>query len=117
VTEASEALWGIIFFLVTFIMAGVGMLLGAKRRSKGTMMPIHHYWTSHQDFKQEQEQHPDIIATIQFRTTAEGGRKGPTPKDMFRCPFIFGQEAFDCGLHLNEVGAVHPGQTVIEGGR
>jgi hypothetical protein len=54
---------------------------------------------------------PDIIVTVRFYTAEEGGRKGPTPPDLFGCPFEFEGKLFDCRLLLNEVGALAPGAT------
>ena len=51
----------------------------------------------------------DIIATVRLYTTEEGGRKGPTPSDVFRCPLEFEGELFDCGLYLDESGPLAPG--------
>lgn len=55
---------------------------------------------------------PDLIASVHFFSSAQGGRKGPTPAGVFRCPLEFQGEKFDCGLHLQEVGPVSPGMTV-----
>ena len=52
-----------------------------------------------------------ITARIRFLTTAEGGRKGPTPTARFACPFEFAGEYFDCVLHL--AGSAAPGQTIV----
>ena len=54
---------------------------------------------------------PDIIATVRFYATEAGGRKVPTPPDVFRCPLEFKGEMFDCGLLLNEIGSLAPGAT------
>lgn len=55
---------------------------------------------------------PDFIASVHFFPSSRGGRKGPTPTRIFRCPLEFQGEKFDCGLHLEEVGAISPGMTV-----
>lgn len=52
---------------------------------------------------------PDIIASVHLYPTENGGRKGPTPRRIFRCPLEFEGEKFDCGLHLEAVGALAPG--------
>ncbi|MFO1114439.1 MAG: hypothetical protein U1E28_02045 [Beijerinckiaceae bacterium] len=54
---------------------------------------------------------PDIIAVVHFYPSEQGGRKGPTPPRIFRCPLEFEGEKFDCGLHLEEIGAIAPGIT------
>lgn len=54
---------------------------------------------------------PDIIATVRLYPTDAGGRKGPTPAEMFGCPFEFEGEKFDCRLLLKEVGSLAPGTT------
>jgi hypothetical protein len=52
---------------------------------------------------------PDIMASLRLYTTAEGGRKGPTPPDKLGCPFEFQGELFDCRLLLDETGPLAPG--------
>src|SRR5437762_2736828 len=52
---------------------------------------------------------PDIIASLHFFGTDEGGRNGPTPPKIFRCPLEFDGEKFDCVLHLEETGPLSPG--------
>ena len=52
---------------------------------------------------------PDIMASLRLYTTAEGGRKGPTPPDKLGCPFEFQGELFDCRLLLDETGPLKPG--------
>jgi hypothetical protein len=56
---------------------------------------------------------PDIIATVRFFTTEEGGRPVPTPVTVFRCLLEFEEEKFDCGLLLSKVGSLAPGATAI----
>jgi hypothetical protein len=53
--------------------------------------------------------HPDIVATVRFYTTQEGGRSNSTPPILFKCPLEFEGEKFDCGLHLEESGPLAPG--------
>lgn len=55
----------------------------------------------------------DLIARIRLYSTAEGGRNGPTPKDVFNCVFRFGGENFDCRLFLHEVGRLYPGVEAV----
>src|SRR6266851_9608867 len=55
---------------------------------------------------------PDIVVTLTFRPTERGGRKGPTPIRIFRCPLEFEGEMFDCFLHLEACGPIAPGMTV-----
>ncbi len=55
------------------------------------------------------ERAPDIIASVRFYPTEKGGRKGPTPRHIFRCQLEFEDEKFDCGLHLESVGPLIPG--------
>jgi hypothetical protein len=54
---------------------------------------------------------PDIVASVRFYPTSEGGRRVPTPINLFRCPLEFEGEKFDCGLHLDKVGSLAPGAT------
>ena len=53
---------------------------------------------------------PDIVASIHFFPTSEGGRRVLTPPNLFRCPLEFEGEKFDCALHL-ATGSVAPGAT------
>jgi hypothetical protein len=55
---------------------------------------------------------PEIVADLQFLSTAEGGRRGPTPDRVFGCPLEYDGELFDCRLDLSEIGPVSPGQRV-----
>jgi hypothetical protein len=48
----------------------------------------------------------EIIADLQFLSTADGGRDGPTPDRIFGCPLDYGGEFFDCRLDLSEIGPV-----------
>ena len=52
---------------------------------------------------------PDIIASLRFYTTAEGGRTGPTPPDKLGCPLEFQGEFFDCRVLLDDTGPLKPG--------
>lgn len=61
----------------------------------------------------EMDRKADIIAKVRFYTADEGGRSGPTPSDIFRCPLEFSGEKFDCGLHLDKSGSISPGEEVI----
>jgi|SRR5215470_4254810 len=55
---------------------------------------------------------PEIVADIQFLSTADGGRKGPTPDHVFGCPLEYAGELFDCRLDLSGIGPISPGQAV-----
>lgn len=57
------------------------------------------------------ERQPDLIASVHLYPSDQGGRKGPTPPRIFRCPIEFEGEKFDCGLHLEGIGALAPGVT------
>src|SRR5258706_13260355 len=52
---------------------------------------------------------PDIIASVRFYPIEEGGRHVATPPKLFKCPFEFQGEKFDCGLHLEQSGPLAPG--------
>jgi hypothetical protein len=52
---------------------------------------------------------PDFVASVRFYPTDEGGREGPTPGRLFRCPLEFEGERFDCGLLLDAIGPLEPG--------
>jgi hypothetical protein len=52
---------------------------------------------------------PDIIASVRFYSTEEGGRHVATPAKLFKCPLEFEGEKFDCGLHLEQSGPLAPG--------
>ena len=49
-----------------------------------------------------QPDRPDIIATMRFRTTEEGGRNGPILTDILGTMFVLGSEVFDCVLMLED---------------
>lgn len=53
-----------------------------------------------------------INAKVRFLETKEGGRSGPTTKDLFRCVFVMDHENNDCVLILGDDVRVAPGQTV-----
>ena len=57
------------------------------------------------------ERQPDIVASVRFYPTEDGGRKGSTPPVIFRCPLEFEGEKYDCGLHLEKSGPFAPGMT------
>jgi hypothetical protein len=59
------------------------------------------------------ERRPDIIASIRLYPTEKGGRKGPTPGDIFRCPLQFEDKKFDCALFLEEAGPLIPGASAM----
>lgn len=54
---------------------------------------------------------PDIVAKVHFYGTERGGRNQPTPINIYRCLFEFEGEKFDCGLHLDMIGPIAPGET------
>jgi len=43
---------------------------------------------------------PDIIISIRFLTTFEGGRETPVQGEFYSCPLFVGGEGFDCRLLL-----------------
>ncbi len=45
--------------------------------------------------------HPDVIIEVRFKTTEEGGRKGPVYIEQFRCPVSVDNELFDGCMPLN----------------
>jgi hypothetical protein len=52
----------------------------------------------------EKSWQPQAIIRVRFKTTAEGGRKGPIdygPR-RFRCPLFIDGEAFDCGFLVKD---------------
>jgi hypothetical protein len=55
---------------------------------------------------------PDLIASITFLSSEDGGRRAAIPPRIFRCPLKFEGEMFDCGLHPEETGPVPAGATV-----
>jgi hypothetical protein len=59
------------------------------------------------------DRRPDIIASLRFLSTEEGGRKGPTPPGIFRCLLEFEGAKFDCGLHLEGTGPLAPGVAAV----
>jgi hypothetical protein len=54
---------------------------------------------------------PDIIASVRFYSTGEGGRRQTTPAKLFKCLLEFEGEKFYCGLHLEANGPLAPGST------
>lgn len=52
---------------------------------------------------------PQIVARVSFRSHDQGGRRGPTPPDIFGCVFVIAGENLDCRLMLTGVGALSPG--------
>jgi hypothetical protein len=54
----------------------------------------------------------DIVSTVHFYKTENGGRKGPTPVDKFHCIIKLNEEFFDVRMYLDQIGAIWPGQTV-----
>ncbi len=54
----------------------------------------------------------EFLASIEFRTAAEGGRTEPTPGGIFRCVLEIDGKNHDCALLLEELAQVHPGERV-----
>lgn len=52
----------------------------------------------------------DIIAVIRLFSSKDGGRSGPTPKDKLHCMMVLGEQHFDVRIHLDNIGALQPGQ-------
>lgn len=55
---------------------------------------------------------PDVLVTVRFLPSSEGGLKGPTPSNYFGAMMEYGGGLWDCRLLLGTVGAISPGQTV-----
>ena len=55
---------------------------------------------------------PDIIATVFFYKTEDGGRQSPTPSNFFNCPLLINNNYYDCRLLLTNIGKIFPGDTV-----
>jgi hypothetical protein len=53
----------------------------------------------------------DIVSTLRFYKTENGGRKGPTPRDKFQCIINVDEHNFDVRMYLDEIGGIWPGQT------
>jgi len=54
---------------------------------------------------------PTSLPEVSLLPTSEGGRKGPTPPDMFGCPVSVAGELFDMRMDLTAVGALRPGRS------
>ena len=54
---------------------------------------------------------PDIFAEVRLFPTQDGGRRGPTPAEVFGCPLNYKGKFFDMRLDLSEVGSLSPGST------
>lgn len=54
----------------------------------------------------------DILASLRFRTSEEGGRKSAPPRDVFRCIFTIHGRNFDCGLLLKGLPTFKLGDTI-----
>lgn len=50
-----------------------------------------------------------ILADIVLYSTANGGRKGPTPTKFFSCPLLVQKRYFDSRLMLENIGSLFPG--------
>lgn len=55
---------------------------------------------------------PDIIATITFVMTQQGGRKSPIMHEAFGCIFEHAGQTNDCRLLVAGMGDIWPGQKV-----
>lgn len=44
---------------------------------------------------------PDIIISVRFLTTSEGGRETPVQGQFYSCPWFIDGEGFDCRLLLD----------------
>jgi hypothetical protein len=53
---------------------------------------------------------PHILAEIRLLPTEAGGRKGPTPPDVFVCQ-MGGGEYFEMRMDLSSIGSLSPGST------
>jgi len=53
---------------------------------------------------------PEIIADLEFLATDQGGRRGLTPRDRFKCPLQYDGEYFDCVLDLESCSPISPGE-------
>lgn len=54
-----------------------------------------------------------IKAEVSFKTTAEGGRQGPTPSDRFGCMLGIEGKYFDCLILVSECGPIAPGERKV----
>lgn len=54
---------------------------------------------------------PDILATIRFYSSNDGGRRMPVTREIFTCPFKFENQLYDCGIFLKDIGCIYPGET------
>lgn len=54
---------------------------------------------------------PDILVSLRFLTTAEGGRSQPTPSESLSPILEYGTEFFACRLLLQGIGSIAPGGT------
>ena len=54
---------------------------------------------------------PHILAEVRLLPTDAGGRKGPTPADVFVCRMGNGGEYFEMLMDLSAIGSLSPGST------
>ena len=54
---------------------------------------------------------PHILAEVRLLPTETGGRKEPTPSDIFVCQAGRGGEYFELSMDLSGVGSLSPGAT------
>ena len=52
----------------------------------------------------------DVVVSIYFYKTEDGGRKLPTNPNQFPCIFSVNDKKHDCRLLLNEIGSISPGE-------
>ena len=53
----------------------------------------------------------DALAFVIFFPSENGGRKGPTPREYFKCIITIDNINFDVRLNLIESGAIWPGSS------
>ena len=72
-----------------------------------TNREVRRYYSIQRDQREammSEKERLDVIVRLRFYSTAEGGRKGPTPERIFKCIFVFRSENFDCALMLEGIG-------------
>lgn len=55
----------------------------------------------------------DIVASVYFLKTSEGGRECATPPMRMGCIFEYDHRLFDCMLMLDGKPKIYPGETAI----
>jgi hypothetical protein len=56
---------------------------------------------------------PDILATVRFLSTDEGGRHGPITAPHLGMIMEYGGELWESRLLLHDLGTISPGETAI----